>query len=181
LHLLGQPNTFLAEGDATASGTPTATVTAPRGSGNPDIAVIMDGDVPVVGDQSPTRQYDTYTGEVVNPQSVGYTFNGPVMVTKLTFTEGMHFNNGGWFTDEPVVEFDSGNGVWTRAPGLRCSPPYLDASRDFADGASSFETFVFTFDAVATTGIRLTGTAGGEAAFISVAELRVMGASGAEC
>jgi hypothetical protein len=40
---------------------------------------------------------------------------------------------------------------------------------------SQFEVYTFTFEEITCDGIRLFGTAGGDAGFISISELAVMG------
>lgn len=107
-----------------------------------------------------------------------YNAATPTKVTKLTFTEGKVFGNGGWYQTEPSIEIDTGNRVWQPATGQRISPSYTQSNKE---GATSFESFEFSFNAVEVVGIRLTGTAGGSAMFISVGELRVTSAVGADC
>jgi hypothetical protein len=129
------------ESDITPSGEPIATVMAPTGGGNHDISVIMDGVAPTVGTQDSAQQYDTYGGG--QPQQfIGYTFPAPNKIGRVTFTEGKGFGNGGWFDSGPTVEVLVG-GVWTAAEGLRSSPRYEASDHE---AASSYETFVFTFD-----------------------------------
>ena len=60
----------------------------------------------------------------------------------MTFTEGKSFGNGGWWDVGPTIEVNVG-GVWRAAEGLRCNPRYEETDHE---QASSFETFVLTFD-----------------------------------
>jgi len=59
------------------------------------------------------------------------------------------------------------NGVWVDVPGATSSPACPGAN------GISFETFTFSFPAITGDGIRIDGTPGGAARFISVGELRV--------
>eukprot|EP01045_Picozoa_sp_COSAG04_P024446 COSAG04_NODE_3051_length_3234_cov_1.805742_2_plen_321_part_00 len=182
------------ERDVTASGTPTATAPGHQG----DISLLQDGVVPAPGSQNDAQQYDTYTGDGgVEAQSIGYSFDSMQMLTKLTYTEGMHFSkpgillctrladcrnksllladDGGWWTSTPVVEVNV-NGAWVRAEGQRCFPRYDGGN---PQATQNYETFVFSFDAVEASGIRLSGTAGGSNHFLSVGEIRVSAGEGA--
>eukprot|EP01045_Picozoa_sp_COSAG04_P022135 COSAG04_NODE_2461_length_4084_cov_1.596738_1_plen_254_part_10 len=126
-----------------------------------------------MGTQDSSEQYDSYVGggEGTKAQMIGYLFTQPYTIDQVRYTEGKHFDDGGWWVTGPNVEVDV-NGVWTPVTGQRVVPA-LPSVGDHSE-ASSYETFVFTFNPVATTAIRLTGTAGGSAKFISVGELRVM-------
>ena len=182
------------ERDVTASGTPTATAPGHQG----DISLLQDGVAPAPGSQNDAQQYDTYTGDGgVEAQSIGYSFDSMQMLTKLTYTEGMHFSkpgilsftrladsrnksllladDGGWWTSTPVVEVNV-NGAWVRAEGQRCFPRYDGGN---PQATQNYETFVFSFDAVEASGIRLSGTAGGSNHFLSVGEIRVSAGEGA--
>lgn len=131
------------ENDITPSGTPVASVMSPSGGGNHDIFVIMDSVTPVVGTQDSAQQFDTYSGpNGPRQQYIGYTFPSAVKIGRVTFTEGKSFGNGGWWDVGPTIEVNVG-GVWTSAEGLRCSPRYEATDHE---EASSFETFVLTFD-----------------------------------
>ena len=68
------------------------------------------------------------------------------------------------------------NGAWVRAEGQRCSPRYDGGN---PQATQNYETFVFSFDAVEASGIRLSGTAGGSNHFLSVGEIRVSAGEGA--
>lgn len=88
-------------------------------------------------------RYDTYIGAGgPREQFIGYTFPSPVKIGRVTFTEGKSFGDGGWWEVGPNIEVNV-RGVWTAAEGLRCSPRYEQTDHE---AASSFETFVLTFD-----------------------------------
>ena len=84
-------------------------------------------------------------------------------------------DDGGWWTSTPVVEVNV-NGAWVRAEGQRCFPRYDGGN---PQATQNYETFVFSFDAVEASGIRLSGTAGGSNHFLSVGEIRVSAGEGA--
>ena len=64
--------------------------------------LLQDGVVPAPGSQNDAQQYDTYTGDGgVEAQSIGYSFDSMQMLTKLTYTEGMHFSKPGILSFAP--------------------------------------------------------------------------------
>lgn len=148
-------------------------VSSPTGGGSKDISVICDGAIPQANSANDKMQYDTYTGNRGAISAyIGYLYPTEREVTEIVFTEGNHFNNGGWFRDGDVCVEVLVNGEWIR-PECAVSPDYpVGDSRDtFGDG---YETYTFTLtEAVVCNGVRLYGTAGGEAGFISVGELVV--------
>jgi hypothetical protein len=155
-------------------------VMSPTGSGNRNISIIRDGVTGSVGDDDSSIQYDTYNGDTARSVDwVGYSFTGTQTFSKLEFTEGRSFGNGGWFDAAPSVEILQ-NGLWQPVSGLQVSPNYLQSARAGAS-ARSFESFSFTFTSGTGNGIRLIGPPGGARPFISVAELRVFALHGASC
>ncbi|HVW29429.1 MAG TPA: PKD domain-containing protein [Polyangiaceae bacterium] len=153
--------------DITAAATIVAKITAPTGGGNKSLEVIRDGDVPPPGTNSNTRQYDTYNGQTRTEDWIGYTFSTAQTFTKLVFTEGMQFGDGGWFTSIKVQVLQSG--TWTNVTGATVSPAYAGAN------GVSYDTYTFTIPSVTGTGIRIDGVPGGSATFISCGELRAFG------
>jgi hypothetical protein len=152
---------------------PIALITAPTGSGSRNLEVIRDGDTPPVGSSDPSRQYDTYNGG--SPRSfdwIGYTFPAQHTFAAVVFQEGMQFANGGWFDSLRVQVRVSGS--WNYVTNLQSSPPYPGAN------GTSYETFELSFVPITGDGIRIAGTPGGTADYVSVAELRVLnnGATG---
>ncbi len=155
--------------DLTLYGNLIARVLAPTGSGSRDPEVIRDGDVPPVGTNAPARQYDTYDGaNGATEDWIGYEFLETQTFTRVRFTEGMHFYDGGWFTSLRVQVRQGG--VWSNVSGLAISPTYPGSG-----SGPSFGQYVLTFPAVSGDAIRLDGSPGGSATFISVGELRVFG------
>lgn len=150
---------------------PVCSVTAPTGTGCMDIFIINNEAAGV----SLATQYDTYTGYLnTHKDYVGYLFDKTYEVDKVIFTEGMNFDNGGWFANGDVTLQALINGTWTDISKVKVSPKYPagNLQSDFGD---HFEEYVFTFNKIECQGIRIIGTAGGSAGFISVSELAVMG------
>ncbi len=161
-------------------GLPLCSVSAPTGSGSKDINVIRDGVKPAKGAWEPLKQYDTYTGAVSGrDEYIGYLFDKNYKISALNMTEGMHFENGGWFTDGSmkieVYKVDSATkkGTWS-AIDFTVSPEYPKGNEMSLFGAG-FEEYKFSFDEIVCAGIRIIGKAGGSAAFFGVAELEVTG------
>ncbi len=142
----------------------------PIGNGNKDIYVICDG----ISAGNEEQAFDTYAGYMNRHiEYVGYLFTYPCTVDKIVFTEGMHLENGGWFSDGDITVQLLVNGVWTDID-FRIFPQYPNGtvSTDFGE---DFEAYTFTFNKTPCHGVRVIGTAGGTAGFISVAELEVYG------
>ena len=169
------------EQDVTADAAVVAAVMSPTGGGNRNIEIIRDGEMPPAGNQESSKQYDTFCSGCFDPldEWVGYHFGSTQMFTKLVFQEGKHFDNGGWFETEPIVEVEVG-GVWTPVSGASVEPSYMESSHVGAS-ARSFDTFTFEFNSAVATGIRLRGQPGGSGHFISVGELRAFAEVGADC
>lgn len=153
------------------SGVPICSVFSPTGSGSKTLDVIRDGKK--FGTN--IEQYDTYIGYVgEHDDFVGYVFYEEFNIDKLIFTEGMHFDNGGWFANgTPKVQIYN-DAKWLNVD-YTITPEYPNANSQQAFGAN-FTQYTFTFEKVKCKGIRLMGTAGGSAGFISVIELEVFGA-----
>ncbi|MBP3321178.1 MAG: ADP-ribosylglycohydrolase family protein [Clostridia bacterium] len=152
-------------------------VSMPGGGGSKDIGVIYDGVAPDAKTGKDNLQYDTYKvlDPVKNPDLtayIGYVYDEDTTVSKVVFTEGGHFGNGGWFKNGTLKIQLLIDGKWTDA-GYTSDKDYpvSDKRSDFGD---PFETFTFTLDkATQCQGIRLYGLAGGDASFISVSELEI--------
>lgn len=140
-----------------------------QGFGNPDREVIRDGVEPPVG--SSTGPYfdtfhfgdqgaDDWIGMVLTSRPEPYA-----RFVSLTFVEGPHFADGGWF-DDLTVEVLTG-GVWAPVDDLVLTPPY-----PAGDPGVGYERFEFDFAPRYGEGIRLRGTPGGSAGYVTCAELR---------
>lgn len=157
-------------GNLAALGVITCNVGQPMGSGSMDIEVIRDGKVT----QTNLGQYDTfyYRGDA-HEEYVGYIFSEAFIFDRLIFTEGMHFDNGGWFENGTLRAEALIDGKWQKI-NASCSPGYPDGNTQAAFGPN-FEAYTFTFEPISATGIRIIGSAGGSMHFISVSELEVYG------
>lgn len=154
------------ETDITGDGTPIAFVTAPTGSGNPDISVVHDGVLPVAGTTDPLLQYDTDTGGGPRTSDwIGYQFADVRYFSRLLFQEGIQSPAGGWFESLDVEVLD--NGVWTPVVHRQVVPPYR------GNDGMDFDMYTVTFQAVAGTAIRIVGAPGGTGDYISAGEIRV--------
>jgi hypothetical protein len=158
----------------TLSATPICSVTAPTGGGNKDMGVMFDGYTPYVSDTNSALQYDTYDGgKAKDSVYVGLEFAKQYSISALEFTEGKHFNDGGWFAEVPTVEVLV-NGVWKAVESTSTYP----SSNSKAGHGNNFDKYIFTFKDVVCEGVRLVGKPGGSAYFISVGELNPVVSSG---
>ena len=144
---------------------------APQGGGSRDIGVICDGEIPSVAGAQLTQQYDTYSSSTLPKDFFGLGFDHTVTVTEVLFTEGAHFENGGWFTKTPEVEVLIGD-TWQKVES-RCSPLYIEVDGVGAQG-DPYQTFTFTLEeAVACRAVRIVAPAGGSSKFASCAEIDI--------
>ncbi len=151
--------------------TPSCSVTSPAGGGSRDIGVITDGFIPKPGADNAT-QYDTFVGAPESSVWYALNFDHKVTVTGVSFSEGAHFNNGGWFKKTPTVEVLK-DGKWVKAESS-VSPLYMEVDSEASQG-NPFETFVFTLaEPVKCEGVRLTGVPGGSNGFASCSEMDVL-------
>jgi hypothetical protein len=147
-------------------GTPTAFITSPTGDGSRNRNVIKDGVKPAVGSTNPSQQYDTYAGGGARTSDwVGYTFSAQQTFHRVVFQEGMNFSDGGWFATL-TVQVRQGT-TWVNVSNLVVTPTYTGGN------GVHYETFELRFSPIAGNGIRIQGTPGGSARFVSVAELEV--------
>ncbi len=152
----------------TQTGTIIASVPNPQGTGNHNLEVIRDGDLPSVGTAAPLRQYDSWNGGGVSTDVwIGYQYASSQTFAKVVFQEGMNFGDGGWFKTLNVQVRQ--NGSWITVQNLKVTPAYPPNDN------LSFETYTLTFTPIAGDAIRIDGQPGGSAYFISVGELEVFG------
>jgi len=151
------------ESDVTTRGTPFALGTSINGY---PIGLIRDGDMPDPGTVAYNRQYDSFAGvgNGLTEDGVGYTYDEPLRFTRVTFQEGMHYGDGGWF--ETLRVQVRSNGTWRDVVGTESAPEYR------ATDGQSFDTYELSFAPSEGDAIRLVGRPGGSAAFISVGEMR---------
>ena len=145
----------------------------PVGAGCKDIEIMRDGVRPSAGANHATAQYDTFVNAQYDHEDYyGYIFRGEVEVASVTFTEGAHFDNGGWFKDDTLRLELLIDGEWV---GTDCtlSPKYPsgDSQSSFGQG---YQSYKLTADVpTLCKGVRVIGMAGGSAHFTSVSELSV--------
>ncbi len=145
--------------------TPSCSAKSPTGGGNKNIRVITDGTVPDPYSGTAAEQYDTFTGAYSDSEWFALEFDHSVLVTAVVFADGKHFSNGGWFDAAPQVQIYK-DGAWTGVE-TSCDIPY--------GGHESFAAFTFTLDSPEwCEGVRVTGKPGGDATFVSCAELDVL-------
>ncbi len=152
--------------DITASAIPIALITMPTGGGNQDLEVLRDDDRPPVGNDESGRQYDTFTSDTQRSEDwLGYRFNGSRSLMRVVFQTGIMFPDGGWFDSIRVQVRNGGN--WSDVPSVQTTPSYPGGEGE------SFATYQFDFAPITGDGIRIFGTPGGDARFVSCGELRV--------
>jgi hypothetical protein len=96
------------------------------------------------------------------------TWSLPVSVGEILLIEGDHFHEGdypgGWFAGAPIAQVRL-NGAWAEPPGGFAATPTPNP-------LVPFETLRWVLtNPIETTGVRIVGSVGGEAAFVQVAEL----------
>jgi glucose/arabinose dehydrogenase/PKD repeat protein len=152
----------------------------PPGAGNPDVEVVRDGVRPEVtaGAGDPLVQFDTFHATQGGTAGwVGYSLtllpSDEFRWVELSFQEGLHAADGGWFESLDVEVFREG--VWQSVAFLDIEPPYPfdQAGTPGFDGVH-FETYRLSFDPIDGTAIRLVGETGGTAEYASIAELRAL-------
>jgi hypothetical protein len=138
-------------------------VIIPTGSGSKDIRLMHDGVID-------NKNYDTYNGMAKkDAEFFGYMFRSARNVSTVSFTEGLHFSNGGWFKNGDISVEVFIDGEWQKVE-TTVSPAYPNGDSQDIFGAS-FETYTFTLtESKACDGVRISGTAGG-GGFVSINEL----------
>ena len=121
----------------------TVTDTLPTGSGSKDINVIRDGSKA----NGNINQYDTYVGYLsAHEDYIGYLFPGDFEVSKVVFTEGLHFNNGGWFADGTLRLEALIDGEWEK---IDVSPnPAYPMGNAMSLFGSGLESYIYNLDNV---------------------------------
>ena len=156
------------EFDVTDFGAPIALKSQLPGGNIEGIEVIRDGYFPPVGDDSSLGQFDTYTDDTGGGRTedwIGYEFSESLLFSRITFQEGRYSDDGGWF-DTLRVEIRR-EGEWAKAQFFTPFPEYR------GDDGVAYNTYELHFRALEGDAIRISGTPGGSARFISVGELRV--------
>jgi glucose/arabinose dehydrogenase/PKD repeat protein len=148
----------------------------PQGSGNPDVEVVRDAIQPPEGSTDELAQWDSsHGGDQAGDDWIGVRFPTGVarQVSGLSFQEGIHRADGGWFADLQVEVYVQKAWVPVRALHVTPDYPFASAAVPGFDGVG-FETYELRFEPTLAEGVRLRGTPGGASAYISAAELRVL-------
>ncbi|HBL83501.1 MAG: hypothetical protein A2Y17_10715 [Clostridiales bacterium GWF2_38_85] len=147
---------------------PLCNVKDPKGVGAKNLSVLSDG----IKTGGSAVQYDTFD-YATKPyeQYFAYLFPVEFKVSSVIFTEGMHFNNGGWFQNGDIRLETLVDGEWIEIQGTS-SPDYPNGDTTGIFG-SAFESYTFDIDDYVCSGIRIIGIGGGSASFISAAEIEV--------
>ncbi|PAP80633.1 hypothetical protein B1759_04435 [Rubrivirga sp. SAORIC476] len=155
------------EVDVSATSVLSASVAAPApGRGSSDLNVLTDGVTPLPGADA-SRQFATYTGTRDRAEDWVQADLGQVRrVMRLSFQEGLHWADGGWFEAPPRAQVRRG-GAWHDVTDLRISPAYR------ADDGRPFDRYEIAFAPAEGDAVRLIGPPGGTAGFVSASELRV--------
>ena len=142
---------------------------AALGSGNRNIGVIRDGFVPYTG-MTTNCQFDTYDGLNLSEEVyIGYIFKTSKKLESVIFTEGAHFEGGGWFVGIRIEIYQ--NGEWKEVD-YTISPEYPTGYNQ-TDFGPSYEVYTFTLSStVECEGFRIIGRGGGTSGFISCSELK---------
>jgi RHS repeat-associated protein len=157
--------------DLTVEGNPIAAVTFPGVTWSAhNIGLIQDGDRPPVGTQDGDRNYATWSGQMLDEEWIGYEYAWGRSFNRVSFQEGLHSNDGGWF--ETLTAQVRQNGTWVAVSNLTITPAYPGVN----DGIT-FQTYELDFDSISGDAIRIFGRPGGNEwqRFISVGELEVWG------
>ncbi|MGN1410760.1 MAG: hypothetical protein ACI4XJ_11380 [Eubacteriales bacterium] len=143
--------------------------------GSKDLATINDGYIPT-GDDPSSLQFDTVNNvgkwDPYHEEYIGYEFPATYTVEYVLFVEGGNFVDGGFFGDGDIRLEALIDGEWTEVKAS-ISPEYKVGETQ-EEMLPNYEQYTFTLDTpTSCDGIRVIGTAGGSAYFISCGELIV--------
>lgn len=145
----------------------------PQGGGNRDLNVIRDEDIAPVGANGlGPSQYDSFDGSGVSENVfwMGYQWNQPTKVSKLCYQAGCKWQTGGWFKNGSLHLEALIDGVWTNVTLLE-DIGYPNSNS--YDAFTPNQIYIFKFNQITCTGIRIIGDAGGSEHFVSVSEIEV--------
>lgn len=153
-------------------------VLAPTGGGNKDLNTIRNEKVYAVGTSAGPMQYDSFHDSGREIFYMGYKYAEEMTFTKLVFQEGATWQNGGWFAEgelkTQVLTVNGWTDVKLNAP---TGYPIGDTQSVFGENC---ETYVFDFEPIKGSAIRIYGMAGGTGNFVSVAQIEVYGSNNAK-
>lgn len=116
------------------------------------------------------KSEDSFDGTNKRVDYWGYTFSHPYLMSRVLYTTGMMFDDGGWFTayDGSLRVQVRQRFQWVDVRDLAVTPDYPH------DGtAGAFRTYEMRFAPTWGDGVRIVGEPGGAARFTSIAELQV--------
>lgn len=145
----------------------------PKGGGNKDLNVIRDEDIAPVGANGlGPSQYDSFDGSGVteNVFWMGYQWNQPMKVSKLCYQAGCKWQTGGWFKNGSLHLEALIDGTWTNVELLE-DIGYPNSNS--YDAFTPNQIYIFKFNQISCSGIRIIGDAGGSEHFVSVSEIEV--------
>lgn len=162
----GEPPAAWQGVDITSAGVPIAFITTPTGGGNPSLEVLRNGAFPPLGSANSSQQYDTFTDDPGRTEDwLGYEFGAARSFVRVTFQNGIVFDNGGWF-ESLGLQVRNGD-IWSDVRDVRATPNYA------GQGGPSYAVYELDFSAVGGDAIRVFGVPGGSSRFVSCGELRV--------
>ena len=160
-------NNSIRAGGGSVVATHSLTTTPIAGSGVASPTWIVNGrEHEPTGTEPPGRTYRYFWTKGAAPDAMGNisltaTYSMPVEVHTIRFIEGDHFPDGGWFDNLSAQARI--NGVWT---------PLSTTLSEPLDDLAPFQIIDLTLtQPVTATAIRITGTAGGSAEYITACEL----------
>ena len=159
------------EQDVATGARPLALVPRSLGGGD-NLPAIVDGVFPARGSVNYPAQYDSYTDPEGGREEdwVGLDLGAERVLTRVTFQEGMHNDNGGWW-ETLRVQVRRG-GLWRDVLGLESHPAYR------ASDTVPFDTYELSFLPITGDAVRLIGRPGGRSTYVSVGELRAWAVDG---
>jgi hypothetical protein len=118
-------------------------------------------------DGDTTRSEDSWDNSVKSADWWGYLFEEAYNLSRVVYTTGTMFPDGGWFASGLTVQVRQ-NFCWVDVTGLQSTPSY-----PYSSAAGSNTSYTLTFDPTWGDGIRIIGVPGGTSTFTSIAELAV--------
>ncbi|MEG1875470.1 MAG: hypothetical protein RR185_07855, partial [Angelakisella sp.] len=143
------------------------------GTGSKDLEIIRSGKWVNALSATNTSQYDTFTGKRQKEGYVGIDFGEKYQFTSFAFQEGLHFGNGGWFSETPKIQVKVDDS-WVDVQGLQCPKEY-PKGEGMGDFGEYFEIYPYTFDPIEGTAIRLYAVPGGYPSFFGIGQIQVCG------
>lgn len=132
----------------------------------PLVSRVREGQTCVLNDGRRDLAEDSAYGPGVGDDVWGYQWPTPRWFNRVVYVPGPQDSLGGWFADGPHLEVRV-EGEWVDIE-TNLVPSYPN---DYT--ALEEDAYVFSFEPVCADGVRLSGTAGGDFRYTSIAELEV--------